>query len=112
MTSSPDQTARIRALNDQLRRTGTGGRIVMTRGVAALDARSQAAAFAALRSFDAFTPDNDPYGEHDCASFEAAGHRLIFKIDYYDLEMEGLSTDPADATVTVRVMTVMLAEEY
>lgn len=112
MTSSSHQTARIRALNDQLRQTGTGGRIVMTCGVAALDSTTQAAAFAALRSFDAFTPDNDPYGEHDCASFDAAGHIFIFKIDYYDLEMGGLSTDPANATVTVRVMTVMLAEEY
>lgn len=112
MTSASDQTARIRALNDQLRQTGTGGRIVMTRGVAALDATKQTAAFAALCSFDAFTPDNDPYGEHDCACFNAAGHRFIFKIDTYDLDMDGLSSDPADATVTARVMTVMLAEEY
>lgn len=112
MTSASDQTARIRALNDQLRQTGTGGRIVMTRAVAALDARTQATLFAALRSFDAFTRDNDPYGEHDCASFDAEGHSFIFKFDYYDLEMDGLSSDPADATVTERVMTVMLAEEY
>jgi hypothetical protein len=112
MTSASDKTARIRALNDQLRQTGTGGRIVTTRGVAALDTSTQAAVFAALRSFDAFTPDNDPYGEHDCASFDAAGQRFIFKIDTYDLEMDGLSPDPADAGVTRRVMTVMLAEEY
>lgn len=112
MTSSSDQTARIRALNDQLRQTGTGGRIVMTRGVAALDTSTQAAVFAGLRRFDTFTSDNDPYGEHDYASFDVAGHRFIFKIDYYDLEMDGLSSDPADATVTARVMTVMLAGEY
>lgn len=112
MTSTSDETARIRALNDQLRMTGTGGRIVMTGGVAALDPLTQATLFAALRAFDAFTPDNDPCGEHDCASFEVDGQRLIFKIDYYDLEMDGLSPDPADASVTRRVMTVMLTEEY
>jgi hypothetical protein len=111
MTSASDKTARIRALNDQLRQTGTGGRIVLTRGVAAFGAITQAAVFAALRSFDAFTPDNDPYGEHDCASFEVDGHCCIFKIDYYELEMEGLSSDPADVAVTERVMTLTPAEE-
>ncbi len=37
---------------------------------------------------------------------------VMFKIDYYDLTLSAHSTDPADATQTVRVLTVMLAEEY
>ncbi len=40
------------------------------------------------------------------------GHELLFKIDYYDLELTAHSPDAADPSVTHRVMTVMLAEDY
>ena len=47
-----------------------------------------------------------PNEEHDFGSFEADGHKIFFKIDYYD------SPDPSDPAVTNRVITIMLAEEY
>ena len=65
-----------------------------------------------VRDFDAFTADNDPYGEHDFGAFDYEGERLFFKIDYFDLALEGLSLDPTDPMVTHRVLTVMLASEY
>src|SRR6478672_2053870 len=61
------KTAGIRQLNDQLRRKGTGGRIVITRGIEALGPDSVREVLTAVARFDDFTEDNDPWGEHDCA---------------------------------------------
>jgi hypothetical protein len=36
----------------------------------------------------------------------------MFKIDYYDKALSFHSPDPADPTVTERVITLMLDEEY
>jgi Protein of unknown function (DUF3768) len=40
-----------------------------------------------VRTYVDFTPENDPYGEHDSGSFELAGHKFLWKIDYYDKSM-------------------------
>lgn len=65
-----------------------------------------------MNEFDAFSPDNDPYGEHDFGAVEIAGQRVFCKIDYYDTALEYGSPDPSDPAVTTRVLTVMLASEY
>ncbi|MBL4745910.1 MAG: DUF3768 domain-containing protein [Flavobacteriaceae bacterium] len=41
-----------------------------------------------VREFEAFTPDNDPYKAHDFGSFDFEGHRIYWKFDYYDIDME------------------------
>lgn len=110
--ANPEQTAVIRQLNDTLRRTGEGGRTVLTRGVAALPTDELATALRAVADFDAFREGNDPYAEHDCAVLSAAGHQIMWKIDYFDPELEHQSQDPADPSITSRVLTIMLAEEY
>lgn len=104
--------AKIAQLNDALRWTFTGGRVVMTRSVAALPEHERAAILDAVRRFSRFNDDNDPHGERDCALLDAAGHRCMFKIDCYDLAMRFASDDPADPAVTQRVLTIMLAEDY
>jgi hypothetical protein len=101
---------KVRSLNDAARQTLTGCRVVITRGAAALDCVD--AVLAAVRSYSTFNADNDPYGEHDFGSFAVAGERLFWKFDYFDMDMQMASLDPADDTVTVRVLTIMLAEEY
>ena len=104
--------SRIRELNDRLRSEGRSGIIHMTNGIAALGLPTVNAIFQAIAGFQAFTTDNDPWGEHDCAVMEVETHRIIWKIDYYDRSRTYRSTDPSDPKLTVRVMTVMLAEEY
>ncbi len=101
---------KIRQLNDAARQTLTGCRVMITRGVAAMDCVD--AVLAAVRSYSTFNADNDPYGEHDFASFTVAGERLFWKFDYYDSDMEMASLDPSDDAITVRVLTIMLADEY
>jgi hypothetical protein len=107
-----EKTARIRELNDALRQSGRGGRIVMTSGVQALGEGEQATLFHKIASYDDFTPNNDPHGEHDFGVVEVAGQKFFWKIDYYDRAMEAGSEDPSDPAQTTRVMTIMLAEEY
>src|SRR5271157_4027669 len=91
---------RIRDLNDELRTTGCGGKTYLTRGLIEKGADFIAKATAAVRSFDAFSEDNDPWQEHDCATLDVDGETIIFKIDYFDLNMEALSPDAADPKVT------------
>ena len=113
MTSTTVSTAEsIRALNDAFRRTFAGGTVVITAGVEALPSNQRRSILAKVRAFDAFTEDNDPHEEHDFGVVEHGGVRCFWKIDYYDREMEMLSPDPADPSVTTRVLTVMLADEY
>ncbi len=103
---------RIRALNDALRRSLTGGVLMMTRGVIALGLARQRRILEAVAAFDSFDPDNDPYGEHDFGAVELEETRLFWKIDNLDRGLTGHSPDPADPSVTTRVLTIMLAEEY
>ena len=113
MTSTTAPTAdRIRALNDDFRRTFVGGLVVITAGVEALPAEQRRALLAKVRAFDVFTDDNDPHGEHDFGAIDASGVRCFWKIDYYDRDMTMHSLNAADPAVTARVLTVMLAEEY
>lgn len=114
---SPEQpqsqrTARIRALNDQLRQHFIGGQIVVTSSIGHLSDDDRLALFEAVRTFDDFTEDNDPYGEHDFGSFPFKGDTYFWKIDCYDLDRLSHSPDATDPSVTRRVMTILRAEEY
>ena len=102
----------IRALNDAFRTTLVGGRVLMTQGVHNRGKDFVQEAVAAVRAFTAFTPENDPHGEHDFGSLSVQGQKLYFKIDYYDTAMEFGSEDPADPAKTTRVLTILLPEEY
>jgi hypothetical protein len=106
------RTQRIRALNDELRQNFGCGLAVMTPGIAALGQEAVERIVKTIAVFDDFCQANDPHEEHDFGSFEADGHTVYFKIDYLDRDLKYHSPDPTDPAVTMRVITVMLAEEY
>ena len=111
-TNIDDRAARIRSLNDGLRTTGSGGLMVVTNGIATQPPETAHAIYQAIEAFADFTEDNDPWGEHDCASLMVDGVNVIWKVHYYDRARQFHSPDPTDPNVTVRVLTIMLAEEY
>jgi hypothetical protein len=64
----------------------------------------------AVESFNRFTEDNDPHGEHDFGSLLFEGKKIFWKIDYYDQDLK-FWCDPLD-TACLRTLTIMLAEDY
>ncbi len=89
-----ERTHRIRVLNDNFRSTFIGGRVVMSAGVAALSLSVKSHVFVHIHKFADFSPDNDLHAEHDFGSFEVAGEKFFWKIDYYDVDMINGSEDP------------------
>ena len=106
------KTEQIRSLNDRRRQNFSEGTAVMTCGVAALGAEAVARIVKTIAVYDDFCHANDPHEEHDFGAFEADGHTIFFKIDYFDNSLTYHSSDAADQSVTERVITIMLAEEY
>ena len=102
----------LRRLNDSFRRTFADGHVVPTRGVMLLDPVDWRTLFQAVRDFDSFDPEDDPHGEHDFGALAFKGVRYFWKIDYYDLDLRHASPDPTDPAFTMRVMTIMRADEY
>src|SRR3982074_591823 len=92
----PSKSDRIRVLNDNFRSTFIGGWVVMMQGVDALPPNTKTPALLAVQSFAIFRKDNDPRGEHSFGSFEIESEAYFFKLDYYALDMDGRSEDPAN----------------
>ena len=112
MGAAMNNTPRIAALNDLLRQTLLTGRVVLTPGVQSLPPDMRERVLEQVRNYDDFRFANDPYGERDMGGFALDGQSYFWKIDYYDKELRYLSDDPANAELTTRVLTVMLADEY
>lgn len=108
----PVTLRRIRELNDAFRSSGRGGKTVVTSGIRALGEAAVAAIMLKVAQFDAFNEANDPHSEHDFGSFQIGAQTVFWKIDYYDEALLFGSDDPSDESKTLRVLTVMLAEEY
>ena len=112
MQEQDQNTARIRELNDLLRTSFIGGKVLQTLGIQNLPESEQSKIIEKVEAFNDFTDDNDPYKEHDFGAFTHAGNKIFWKIDYYDPTMSMGGEDPSDQKQTMRVLTIMLAEEY
>ena len=100
---------KIVELNDKLRTTMAGGKVLCTSDLAAKGPVFQIAAMALVSTFTDFNANNDPHGEHDFGQVDVRGTPVFWKIDYYDLDMTMHSPDEADESVTCRVLTLMLS---
>lgn len=101
---------KIRQLNDDCRtQIDMKAKTLITSGILALGLEIIAKATYKMVSFDDFDEDTP---EHDFGTFTIDGQKFFWKIDYYNLTMDGGSPDPSDPEVTQRVLTLMLAEEY
>jgi hypothetical protein len=97
---------KIREENDAVRRSGqamwTSGLLAFLAG----DVLAIGEVLSRVARFDAFNDSNDPWGEHDCASFEFRGETLLWKIDDYG---EGFREFGVPRR---RILTIMLASDY
>jgi hypothetical protein len=99
-------------LNDGVRRTSSRGKMVMTAAVAALPEERLEQVLHRVQTFDEFTKDNDPHGEHHLGSFELSGKKFFFKLDYYNKDLTAGSEDPGDPETTTRVLTIGFMSDY
>ena len=103
----------IATLNDNFRKSFIGGQVLLTAGIAAMSSEDKSNIVSLVQNFDNFTPDNDPYGEHDFFSIDYKCNKFFAKIDYYDrFNTHFASENPADISKTLRILTILLAEEY
>lgn len=109
---SVSERRKVRDLNDAFRQTFTGGRVMLSAGVASLPEQQMARLLEQVRRFDKFNADNDPHSEHDFGTIEQDGESYFFKIDYYIPDLRSGSEYPADDFKTTRVLTIMRADEY
>lgn len=104
---------RIRELNDGFRMRAEGqGSVVVTVGLQDKGAAFVTTTLQAVKSFSDFNDDSDPWGEHDFGAVEIEGEQVFWKIDYLCPDLSAGSENPANAGLTHRVLTIMLASEY
>lgn len=106
---------KIAELNDNLRQNlfNPGkDKVILTQGVSNLPFPEQLQILLKVKLFNNFNEGNDVYQEHDFGMIEHSDLKYFFKIDYYNRDMDAGSENPADETITTRVLTIMRADEY
>src|SRR4051794_33886472 len=105
--SERDPNPSIADLNDEFRRMTRS--VLITPGILKRDDALDI--ILAVRSFNDFHADNDPWHEHDMAMFPWHEVHVLWKIDTYDPDMQHGAEDPFSPDA-VRMLTVMLSSEY
>lgn len=107
--------SKISDLNDALRKnplTPGKNKVFITTGVSVLPPMDKMLILKKIINFNDFNEGNDPYGEHDFGCIEHHGLNYFFKIDYYDNSMTCGSDDASNPDITIRVLTIMRADEH
>lgn len=103
---------KIAELNDNLRKSFSGGYVMTSNGIVALGPKRKWEIIKKVKEFNDFDFKNNPHGEHDFGAFVDGNEQIFWKIDYYDKNIEFASEDPSNPEVTTRVLTIYLAEEH
>lgn len=108
MNSNDQNTAKIRTLNNQLRRNDIGGDVFIANSITRWGPSFVTAVREAVRNQLIFAPGDDPDGTQEFGSLKVDSTLVYWKIDYFEKGNEPfLSPDPADPNVTWRVLTIM-----
>ncbi|HOX40816.1 MAG TPA: DUF3768 domain-containing protein [bacterium] len=97
---------KIAMINDMFRLSGLG--VMLAGGVQSV--KDISGLLRAVRDYDKFNEDNDPWHEHDYGRLDWYGDNVIWKIDYYDQSLTYWE-DPLSLKCR-RIITIMLAEDY
>lgn len=103
-------SAAMAKANDTFR--AYGGNVFTTAGVDARGPDFQLAALDAVKTFDGFSNEDDPYGNHDFGIVTVAGQRLYWKIDLYADPLLDLTGEDELGVDAGRTLTIMLPDEY
>lgn len=68
--------------------------------------------FRAVKAYDVFTKENDPFGSHEMGFMEVQGQKVWWKIDLYNLAYDGGATMPTSLADTRRVLTVFFPSDH
>jgi len=102
--------------NDQFRRypdnNEARGRWVYTAAINAAGQAFLSACVEAVRAYDNFTEDNDPYGTHEMGFMKVQGKDVWWKIDLFDLDYAMGSPNPSALVETRRVLTILFPDDY
>ncbi len=98
---TPLTASRYDGLRKQIPFITAPNKLVCTAGIAEKFSHCMGRIMDQVKQYDTFTPDNDPWKEHDFGAFEFEGQKIFWKIDDFQ-GVDGLQL----------VLTVMLAEEW
>ena len=102
----------IAILNDKFRKSFIGGEVLLSAGITAMSSEDKANIISMVQNFNDFNDNNNPYAENDFGSFDYKDEKILWKIDYYDLNNQYHSENPANPDITNRILTIMKVFEW